>query len=303
MRSTSLTHCQLRHASKFDFFCKKDDAKDDVKPVEKVPCDVCGVMVPFHSYCAHVAKHDPTLAAATNVRYVSGEAEGTSLFCEVCSAHVFHADYDAHMEFHEQEASRRPIEDLSASTQPDIIALQAIEFTRGAEELLPCEVSNFDTCARFVRKLQEFVQQYGADIGSAMEVVYHWTDPSNIHVIVENSLLVPGESNADGSCVHVANGSRYGTGIYAADNLSFGRTYGRGAQYALLCIALPGCEAMLTERAELQPGQDSLKHNQLRVYRTSEQLMPLFLVNTDNERDTQHMAEIVIDFLKNRLNQ
>merc|ERR1719482_1141803 len=98
------------------------------------------------------------------------------------------------------------------------------------------DVCNFDLAVDFVHELILHCRA-GRD---TIELVYHWTREKNIDTIVNNNLRVPGETNADGSHVQTANGDKYGCGIYAASDISYGRCYGHGAHGALLCLAIPG---------------------------------------------------------------
>ncbi|CAK0881121.1 unnamed protein product, partial [Prorocentrum cordatum] len=64
------------------------------------------------------------------------------------------------------------------------------------------EVCNFDVAVAFVKKMRSMSEAAGS-----LEIVYHYTRGENVHQIVENSLKVPGTTNADGSKVTVKNGS------------------------------------------------------------------------------------------------
>jgi len=115
------------------------------------------------------------------------------------------------------------------------------------------EVCNYDLAVSFTQQMWDFASSSGDSAHAEPEIVYHWTNTKNFQSIVNNNLQVAGESNADGSRIAQAHGAVHGRGIYAADNIRFGRGYGGGAPCALLwhlvpCFVLP-CRAKCSTRA------------------------------------------------------
>lgn len=216
--------------------------------------------------------------------------------CETCGANIAFEDYAPHALSHEEE--RRKLEDaivateLATSREPAIIALQAVELLRQVG-FGHNEVGNFDIFLAFVKQMQAFRVK-------TIEVVYHWTSAEKVRSIVNNNLRVPGDVNSDGSLVMCANGSAYGPGIYTAVNSEFGRCFGKGAAQVLLCLALPGNQAKIPKARALGPGEHSLKHGCLRLYRQSSQLVPLFVIDNDHELQAQGAAQVVVAFLQDR---
>lgn len=133
--------------------------------------------------------------------------------------------------------------------------------------------------------------------GSNIEIVYHWTREENINTIVENNLRVAGDVNTDGSRIATAHGSVYGRGIYAATNISFGKNFGKGARCALLCLAIPG-RSTPAGRSGLAEDSDSFRQGALRVYRTSDQLLPLFTTSEAYAPQAEEAAEQVARLLQ-----
>jgi hypothetical protein len=161
----------------------------------------------------------------------------------------------------------------------------------------PRDVCNFDVAIKFVNKLKDCVAQ-GLWYRCVIELVYHWTREENIQKIIENSLRVPGEANADGSSVTVVNGETYGRGIYAATDLAFGKRFGCGAPCAFLCLAISEVRAPLgtasTSKVPAPP-------ENVRVYSSSSQLLPLFATNEAYDSQLRAKAERVADFLRKQL--
>jgi len=140
--------------------------------------------------------------------------------------------------------------------------------------------------------------QVGSNV-AVPELVYHWTKEENIQKIVENNLRPPGEANLDGSRVDVVNGTAFGRGIYAATNLTFGQQFGNGAPCAFLCLALPG--HTIKGGRQLGRHADSVAHHVVRVYRASDQLLPLFVTDSAHEHKLRKVAQDIADFLQARM--
>lgn len=161
----------------------------------------------------------------------------------------------------------------------------------------PREVCNFDVALQFVNKL---CSMKGRDNkATKLEVVYHWTGEENVQKIVENNLKTPGSTNADGSAVQRLNGEAYGKGIYAATDLNYGKGFGRGLSCAFLCLAIPGHMSQ-SQTMKLSSRDDSFKHGCLRVYRTSEQVLPLFFTDSNSSAKLAECAWDIADLLKER---
>lgn len=159
------------------------------------------------------------------------------------------------------------------------------------------EVCNFDVALAFVKKLKS-MQSKTTQSGQSLELVYHYTREENVNKIVENNLKVPGTTNADGTRIDVKNGSAYGVGIYAATDMRFGQSYGCGLSCAFMCLAIPGRTDI---KGKLKKNSDSLQDGALRVYSTSEQLLPLFFTNSQLAPGLETCAREIMDYLVTKL--
>merc|ERR1712007_63848 len=216
--------------------------------------------------------------------------------CLTCGANVALKDFATHVASHEEEwhiDDLKVARKLATFREPAAITLQAVEMVQRAG-FGRKEIVNFDVFLAFVQEMQVNKGICGGGGQNIIEVVYHWTSDQSKHSIVKNGL----RTNNDGSAVRCTNGASYGSGIYAAVTLEHGRICGKGASSALLCLALPGKQAALSNVRALKQGEDSLKHEQVRVYRKSCQLVPLFLVDKENERRARDAAQHVMRFLK-----
>lgn len=277
-----------------------------------VPCEICGAGVAFGDYDAHLARcaagdrgdHD-----AGRERGAAGDA-GALIPCDECGELVLFEAFSAHVAGHREaldsaaalrEHHRFTEDELQSSSTPAALAMQVVACARRSGDKLPgtwqsaSDVCNFDAAVPFVEEMRR-LEARGVNL--EIEIVYHWTRAENLASIVDNSLRLPGDANADGSRVAMAHGQRYGRGIYTATELELGRAYGRGAAAALVCLALPGDRA---EDGRLGPGADSLAHGSLRVYRSSEQLLPLFLTDLEHGERTARAARKVADLLQTQL--
>lgn len=158
------------------------------------------------------------------------------------------------------------------------------------------EVCNFDVALSFVKKLKELKNQTWA-----LELVYHWTREENVNKIVENNLKVPGSTNADGTKVVLKNGAAFGSGIYAATDMNYGAHFGGGLRCAFLCLATPGFTKTCRNIEKLQKKHDSLQHGQLRVYRSSDQLLPLFFTDRQNSASLEKCARGIATLLEEKI--
>ncbi|CAE7942171.1 Camk4, partial [Symbiodinium sp. KB8] len=168
----------------------------------------------------------------------------------------------------------------------------------------PREICNFDVAVAFVKRLLELKAEQDAEM--QLEVVYHWTREENVATIVENNLRPPGSANADGTAVKVLNGEALGRGIYAATNIEFGRSYGFGLSCAFLCLAVPGivrAEKRSGHRHRhghpqgLCKGSDCYRHGEVRVYRRSEHVLPLFFTDAAQAARLKACAGEIAEFL------
>jgi len=177
----------------------------------------------------------------------------------------------------------------------------------------PREVCNFDVAVAFVRRLRS-IKSTPITAETDLEVVYHWTREENVNKIVENNLRPPGSTNADGSAVRVLNGEVYGRGIYASTNIDFARSFGGGLACAFLCIAFPGRMAAsplpssrgkrkyrAPQPAGLEDGQDCYRHGDVRVYRCSEQVLPLFFTDKTHQPKLVTCAQSILGALETRV--
>jgi len=160
------------------------------------------------------------------------------------------------------------------------------------------EVCNFDVALAFVKKLKSMKASIIKEKFQDLELVYHWTREENVHKIVENNLRAPGAVNSDGTKVELKNGAAYGAGIYAATNMRFGQSYGGGLSCAFLCLAIPGRRA---NAQKLKPRDDSLQHGELRVFKTSDQLLPLFFTDSQRAHSLEECAMKILKHLRTKL--
>lgn len=260
--------------------------------IDLIPCEYCDALVPVEQYAAHASQHqfkraDCSFCATTfNTDDVLGDGE----LCPDCQANV---TVDAQQ---------------SVTTSPEALALQVVEMIRecACQEISQDfrEVCNFDLAVKFIDELL-FHCACGR---KTIEIVYHWTHEDNVSAIVDNNLRVPGDVNEDGSRVVTANGERYGRGIYAATDFNYGRRYGRGAPVALLCLAIPGLTLHGKKRidARLPSGHarnvaDSVCDSPLRVYRSSAQLLPLFITDAEHHMHIREALLGVVKFLSDQM--
>lgn len=117
-------------------------------------------------------------------------------------------------------------------------------------------------------------------------------------------MLVPGSKGPK-----VANGSVHGQGIYTATDFSLGRAYGNGAKECFLCLALPGRQYTTNGRdygISLKKGYDShvAGHGPFKgalVFFSSDQLLPCFLVNDQNQKAAAKQADELAMHLHNAI--
>jgi hypothetical protein len=222
----------------------------------------------------------------------------------VCGEEVPWSSYASHVATHGVEQRQAEEEArLEHSYEPDDVAMQVVRMVRREGEALPNrydagrDICNFDVAARFVRQMHIFGDEGGLPYATA-EVVFHWTREANIVSIVENNLRVAGEATDDGMRIPMAHGAVHGRGIYAATEISYGARYGHGAPCSLLCLALPG---KALEGRSLSHGYDSLRNADMRVYRSSSQLLPLFLTDQEHSGQAKEAAKRAAVFLSVRV--
>lgn len=157
------------------------------------------------------------------------------------------------------------------------------------------EVCNFDVALAFVKKLKSLSdERVNRAHNTQMEIVYHYTRVENVDKIVENNLRPPGSVNADGTQVSVLNAEAYGRGIYAATDMQFGVHFGCGLKCAFLCLAIPG---KIVKTGKLGPNHDCLQHGKMRVYKASEQMLPLFFTDQTHAPRLEKCATEIMELL------
>jgi len=130
------------------------------------------------------------------------------------------------------------------------------------------------------------------------EIVFHWTPVHNQRSIIEDSLLVPGEkSESEGQKIKVVNGEALGKGIYTSTDPKFGRDYGCGARGAFLCLGLPGRQIQWKGKPGCLTNYDSLVNGSVRVYTSSDLLLPCFITEVDASQHLVKVLEEVTDIL------
>jgi len=284
-----------------------------VREVEvMVPCDQCGQQIAWSEYGAHAAAHatapsssHQAVAPGSAVHSATPQQQLSSAVvrevevmvpCDQCGQQIAWSEYGAHVAAHEA-AYRMEDDRLQCSHEPDDIALQVVAMVREQGRGLDGgrDICNFDVVARFVRQMHDF-----GNVETAAEIVYHWTREENIGSIEQNNLRVAGEKVGT-TQIPMAHGAVHGQGIYAATDINYGVTYGRGATQALLCLALPG---VILEGNKLPAdGPDSLRKGAMRVYRKSSQLLPLFLTDRTSSHQAHQAAKRVAEFMQARYPQ
>lgn len=200
--------------------------------------------------------------------------------------------------------------EFEAFSSPDAIAHQVVKMAREAGAALESmtwrfsnvrDACNFDVAVAFVRTVQVLAQQKPEL--AAVECVYHWTRKENARQIMENSLRVPGEVTADGRLVEVRHRQSYGRGIYAATDLNYGRSFGGKRPCVFLCLAVAGHVQEVCSRSTSINWADewsvgSVRRGPLRMYRRSEQILPLFITDAANDAHlrpvAQHIAALIM---------
>merc|ERR1712039_4102 len=142
----------------------------------------------------------------------------------------------------------------------------------------------------------------GKGVSITPEIVYHWTPAHNQNSIIEDSLLVPGESSSSGTKVSVVNGEALGKGIYTSTNPQFGAHFGQGARGAFLCLGLPGRQVNLSETRRPKAGSyDSVRNDTVRVYTASDFLLPCFITEVKAAAPLCSILEEVKDLLVSKV--
>jgi len=250
----------------------------------KVPCDACGMMVPFETFADHAAAH----------RFQSDEVSASSsrppdlLPCEWCGELLLRQEFADHVAAHkEREANEASFDNFCT---PDVLAARLVEDLRSIAEprgtdgqpVLPLgSVANFDLAVDFIAYARKLRQSRG-EVESKLEIVYHWTPKENFQKIIDGNLRVP-----DGKQVLTKTDQGfYGAGIYTSPDFNYGRAYAYGTGACFLCIAMPGRRYLASYPQNLgkpcHPGFDchvSADGHQLEwVFFSSCQLLPCFLV-------------------------
>lgn len=248
--------------------------------IDLIPCEFCDALVPLEQYAAHVSKHDSKHADCSfcGVTFDAEHVPGNGELCPECQASV------------------------TLDALPVDLAMQVVKMIECAGIEIPHDfrVCNYDLAVKFIQELLS----HCACGRKMIEIVYHWTHKDNVSAIVDNNLRVPGDVNADGSKVVTVNGERYGRGIYAATDFNYGRHYGRGAPVALVCLANPGLILHGRKKigARLPSGHvrnaaDSVCDGPLRVYRSSDQLLPLFITDAEHQVHIHEAVQGVVKLL------
>jgi len=198
-------------------------------------------------------------------------------------------------------------ETLARQRVEDIASLQGAE-TR--------DVVNFDVCVKFVRRMMELAEDKRPGVSFQPEVVFHWTPAQNHKSIIEDSLLVPGEtSNALGRAVTVDNGEKLGRGIYTSTDPLYGAAFGKGSSGAFMCLGMPGQQWDWSLGVPWLPGRkrkraqsaneedtyDSLHNKSVRVYTSSDLLLPCFITEVSAVKDLRAILEEAKQWLLSKI--
>jgi len=147
----------------------------------------------------------------------------------------------------------------------------------GRSSLL-CQIA-IDRFLRCVQKRDEF---------GTLDLVFHRTQESTLDSISHVGFVAP-----DGNKVKVANGNRYGPGIYTTwqDSPEAWKRYGPSL---VLCLAYRGEERPAEENLQLKDGVCSrvVEQRQSIVYRHGCQVLPIAVVDESN-KEVWQLADIV----------
>jgi len=298
--------------SNFSEHCKKHSASD---AGEEVACEVCGVLIRMKDLEDHLAAHrfhDQWLD--NDMKISNSPADITAQLVEMARSggaglpgnrrQVAVGD-DVWVRWSDGNWYGGRVRDVAEQISvawdppykhwaPERVKLEAV-MPRMTQ---PREVCNFDVALQFVKRLCSMKER--SSKATQLEVVYHWTGEENVQKIIENNLKPPGSTNADGTAVQRLNGEAYGKGIYAATDLMYGKGFGRGLSCAFLCLAIPGHMGHGGHSMRLSGKDDCFKHGCLRVYKNSEQVLPLFFTDMPSSAKLAECAWDIADLLKER---
>lgn len=220
------------------------------------------------------------------------------LVCNICGRVIAQQEHADHVSAHHVHTADLEVQLWNASS-PEAIAFQIVRIAREACTDLEGmtwlgdvgDASNFDVAVSFMQLANALASQRQSL--AEVERVYHWTQRENAILIIESGLRVPGEVTSDGTRVEVRHRESYGRGIYAATRLKYGQHYGGDRPCTFLCLALSGRVQQVSSRSIRIARADesfagSVRRGPLRMYRRSDQLLPLFI--TDEAHNAQLMA-------------
>eukprot|EP00913_Durusdinium_trenchii_P013736 g12897.t1 len=156
----------------------------------------------------------------------------------------------------------------------------------------PREVCNFDVALEFVKRLRSL--KHRSSQSTRLEVVYHWTREENVNKIIDARMLSSPR-----------NGEAFGRGIYASTDVNYGRAYGAGLSCGFLCLAFPGHMGRTPHGKgipkRLCKKDDCYQQGSLRVYRSSEQVLPLFFTDLPTAPRLSEVAQTIARVLRERV--
>lgn len=298
----------------------------------RVPCELCGLAVPFESYDLHVVAHAEEPQQET-LRRAQPVASVVRVPCELCGLAVPFESYASHLASHAEEqqeaALRKAQQHCVAANSPVGVAVRLLEAVRGcnvvARAMQPTNVAtnittkmerlnhvvNFDLAVAFVKHMHQLLWTRGLALARPV-IVYHWTPACNFERIEDTNLQAPSENN---NVKKQTSDGAYGRGVYTAPRFrckaNLMGNFGAGASACFLCLGLPGRQypawfpswgRELEDKwggfdshvsADDKGGANDGPGDEL-VFFQSDQLLPCFLVgDQDHERAASVVAGIV----------
>lgn len=151
---------------------------------------------------------------------------------------------------------------------------------------------NFDLAKQFIDVVTWLAPSLTSRI-LPIKILYHWTNRHNFESILDKNLIVPGNCG-----VRVVNGSALGVGIYASDDFRYGRSYGEGAQEAVMLLGLlvPNNKPLGQDRI-MERYSNYRVSGSRHVFYKSEMVFPLFLTSARTRYEQEEIANFIIVLL------
>lgn len=122
---------------------------------------------------------------------------------------------------------------------------------------------------KYLEKKNEFIQKYGENTKEIW--VFHGTAAVNVQSILSDGFKIGGQD------IDVANGTKYGQGIYTATETKDPCYYNYGSNQLILSKALVGCTGRSQNGSD---GADSwIPNRDWHVFRSGAQLLPCYVIH------------------------